>query len=167
MRVRLFNPTDAKLLHKWYHDPSLQKFFRYLPRLGFSVEQLANAPQLLKSFILMADTDEGIVGMATVATVQHPIKIFKYGVLIDPEFQNKQCAYELSKQAIAWAFDVLNADRLYVEVLEEDTRNRELIVKFGFTQEGVMRKAAFHNGIVQDEYIFGLLKNEFKEMRLL
>jgi RimJ/RimL family protein N-acetyltransferase len=49
-----------------------------------------------------------------------------------------------------------------LKVLRTNRIARKLAELFGFTEEGVERKAAIHNGKREDVHIYGLLKTEFE-----
>lgn len=48
--------------------------------------------------------------------------------------------------------------RIFAAVFSENTPSMQLLLKSGFTQEGIFRKAIFKNGVYYDSHIFAKLK---------
>ncbi len=64
-------------------------------------------------------------------------------------------------QAVDYAFDVLELDRITAEVFADNTRSARLLEGVGFVREGVMRESIHRDGQRVDELIFGLLRHEW------
>jgi len=64
-------------------------------------------------------------------------------------------------QAVDYAFDVLDLDRITAEVFADNTRSVRLFEGAGFVREGVMRESIHRDGQRVDELIFGLLRREW------
>ena len=54
--------------------------------------------------------------------------------------------------------------RIDTEVLENNIASQKIILKTGFTQEGVRRKAVHKCGTYLDSNVYGLLKEDWKEL---
>lgn len=71
-------------------------------------------------------------------------------------------AIELLKQYI---FEELNMNRIFLNILEYNTKSIKLFEKMGFIQEGIKRKAIFKNGKYNDLIVYSLLKEEYVNER--
>lgn len=60
-------------------------------------------------------------------------------------------------------FDVWNMNRLWLKVLEHNTRARRLYKKMGFTEEGVQREAIYKNGKYEDYITMSILRREYND----
>jgi len=72
----------------------------------------------------------------------------------------------ISAKAIAavlnYGFNVLNVNRIEASVSVLNIASKNLLLKCGFTIEGVLRQHRYHRGSFVDVYFFSLLKSEFK-----
>jgi ribosomal-protein-alanine N-acetyltransferase len=78
--------------------------------------------------------------------------------------ENKRKGYmsEAVSTIIDYGFDVMNLNRIEACIGPDNEASQCLIKKFGFTQEGFLRKHYIRNGEIQDSLIFSLLKEEYK-----
>jgi len=60
------------------------------------------------------------------------------------------------------AFDGYNANRLWLDVFPSNERARKAYVKAGFTEEGTLREAYFHDGRFRDLVIMSILEKEYR-----
>lgn len=59
-----------------------------------------------------------------------------------------------------WAFNEFSLRRLYAMPLVSNQASRRVLEKVGFQLEGILRQHVCKAGIVQDQAIYGLLRNE-------
>lgn len=64
-----------------------------------------------------------------------------------------------------YGVDVLGLRRVEAKVYEYNVLSMNALRRNGFHQEGVLRKAGFHEGRYWDVLIFGILKDEIEEVR--
>lgn len=64
---------------------------------------------------------------------------------------------------LAYGFEVMQLNRIEAFIGPENVPSLKLIQKFGFTQEGHLRKHYFKNGKYEDSLVFSLLRNEYYE----
>ncbi|MCT2537680.1 GNAT family N-acetyltransferase [Aquibacillus koreensis] len=63
---------------------------------------------------------------------------------------------------IAHGFNVLNLNRIGLEVYSYNERAKRAYEKVGFKQEGTIRQNLYYNGEFHDTIIMGILKSEWK-----
>lgn len=64
------------------------------------------------------------------------------------------------KAVIKYAFEVLKVNRIEAFTSTFNTPSKDLLLKAGFTLEGILRQHRFHRGKYVDVFIFSLLKEE-------
>jgi len=67
---------------------------------------------------------------------------------------------EVTRLVLAWAFDVLGAHRVQLEVLASNSRAINCYLACGFRQEGVRREAELYPDGWKDFIMMGLLRSE-------
>ena len=68
---------------------------------------------------------------------------------------------EAMSAILTYGFTDLGLHRIEADIDPRNTRSRSLLLKLGFTYEGNLRQRYFFRGQFEDEYYFGLLKDEW------
>lgn len=163
--LHAFNAADGPTWHRWYHDKRLENYFRgYIQ--GVTVEQCCNAPFLMKSHILVGTNECGdTVGAASFADTDKILRIFKFGLLVDPDVQYHGYGKVIMEQGLKWAFNTMNAHKVIADFLEQETRLFRGAELSGFKSEGVSRKSVYLNGEFHNETRIAILKDEYEQGR--
>ncbi|MFQ5953189.1 MAG: GNAT family N-acetyltransferase [Candidatus Omnitrophota bacterium] len=83
----------------------------------------------------------------------------------DKEMWHKGLGREALEQLIAYGFENLDLNKIYLYVVEDNERAQKLYKSAGFSKEGVFRKDTFLEGRFKDAVYYGLLKNEFNKRK--
>ncbi len=62
---------------------------------------------------------------------------------------------------IDYAFNQMGANRLWLDVLDDNARAQHIYRKMGFREEGRMRQAMWLNGTFRDLILFSMLASEY------
>lgn len=62
---------------------------------------------------------------------------------------------------IRWLFEERGYDAITAQALAPNTASRALLTRLGFVQEGYLRRAIKDNGVIYDNVLFSLQKDEF------
>lgn len=161
-KIMPFDPSDGVTFFKWYHDPAYGHYFRGFVH-GATLEQCINAPALLRANIRVAVTDkETRIGCVSLAETQPILRVYRLGLLVDKDYQHTGVGKRLLEDGVDWAFNTMNAHKVYVEVLAGDTRVLAGAKSFGFKEEGVLRQNQYLDGALHDEVTLGILRSEYK-----
>lgn len=87
--------------------------------------------------------------------------VAEVGFILASEFHGKGFGTESLKDIARFAFEVQGYRKLTATVTAGNNASRSILQKIGFQQEGTLRKNYFLHGSWQDDWIFGLLKEEF------
>lgn len=80
--------------------------------------------------------------------------------LFDKSFAGKGYMSEALLLFCAYMFAVWPINRLQVNIMSQNIPSIRVVEKCGFTYEGTMRQATFHNGIYHDLRLYSLLRDE-------
>jgi RimJ/RimL family protein N-acetyltransferase len=155
---------DLPLVAEWLNNP---EFFNHAPfpqRSRAELEkQYDNLPSNSKWFIV-EKRDSSRIGFIYHELQGNQLEI---GYALLPSERNKGFGTE----AIAIIIDYLFLTKPIVRVqATTDVRNKpsqQVLEKNGFKREGIIRKADFVRGQWRDEYLYSILKEEWKEPRIL
>lgn len=80
--------------------------------------------------------------------------------LFDLAFSGKGYMTEALRLFCAYMFAVWPINRLQVNVMSDNIASSRVAEKCGFTYEGTMRQATFHNGAYHDLKLYSILRDE-------
>jgi ribosomal-protein-alanine N-acetyltransferase len=66
---------------------------------------------------------------------------------------------------INFGFEEMKLNRIEAFVGPKNEASMKLVKKFGFKHEGVMRQHYNYNGTLEDSLVFGLLREEYEQMK--
>ncbi len=84
------------------------------------------------------------------------------GIWIGIPFHGKGYGTEAVRQIVQYGFDKLQLEKVEAKIFAGNQASRRLFEKVGFQLEGTIRAGAKKRGKLQDEWLFGILKNEFR-----
>ncbi|MGY5464033.1 GNAT family N-acetyltransferase [Citrobacter koseri] len=87
--------------------------------------------------------------------------IAEVGFILASEFHGKGFGTESLKDIARFAFDEHGYRKLTATVTAGNNASRRILHKVGFQQEGTLRKNYFLHGCWHDDWVFGLLREEF------
>ena len=86
--------------------------------------------------------------------------VYEIGWIFNKKYWRQGYAYECCSEVIRYAFDELNAHKVFAEAID-GVKSVGLMKKLGMKQEGIQRKQTRDNdGNWADMYIYGILKEE-------
>jgi RimJ/RimL family protein N-acetyltransferase len=100
-------------------------------------------------------------GIATFYNIDRHNRSLQIGGHIFPDHRNSRKAIKGWNAGIDFAFEMLNMNRVYGEVLETNTGALKLD-DLTMTREGVKRQACYQSGRYLDSVMFGLLREEWE-----
>ncbi len=84
------------------------------------------------------------------------------GYDLDPEHWGQGIMTEAMTAIIDHAFDVMKVNRIEALVSPRNKHSMRLVRALGFRKEGVLREHDFYNGKFTDDYLFALLKRDWR-----
>lgn len=112
-------------------------------------------------FAVREMNSDKLVGILGVTNIDNHNRSFSTASMMDPEERGKGIIGKAREMVFRYMFDEMGMERVWVRVLEDNVSSRRSVEKFGYVQEGVMRKAAWKKGRFKDLIVYALLKEEF------
>ena len=168
MNLRVVEKEDLPLIAEWFNKPEV--FGEYNPLHQMSrteMEKMFENPHDEKLFI--AEKKDGSkIGFITHFHVLHVAgKQLEIGYSLVPNERGKGYCTEAVKIMLDYLF--LSRDAARIQACT-DTRNfasQKVLEKAGFKKEGTMRKYLFIRGELRDSYLYSILRDEWKEPKIL
>jgi RimJ/RimL family protein N-acetyltransferase len=83
------------------------------------------------------------------------------GYWIGEPFWNKGIASAALLAFSDYVFNNFNINRIFANVFEGNPASEKVLIKAGYIKEAVLRKAVFKDGNFLDQYVYGILKEDF------
>lgn len=164
--LRPVEDSDTELFYLGKNDPSVREtlfLFKPCTRTGIK-EEIDNWQKSDENILFTICEKEsnkaiGLTGLFRVDYVSRAAVFFI--AIYDPGFWSKGYGVEATKLLIQYSFDILNLNRLHLHVSVENEKGVKAYKKTGFTIEGTLREAMYHNNEYVDFYVMGLLRKEY------
>lgn len=90
------------------------------------------------------------------------IRSCNMGYWISPEYQQQGIMFSACIKAINQAWSSLNVDKINIRFIGKNVSSMKLAKKLGFLTDGVLRKNILYQGVIEDEIVMSLFRNEWK-----
>lgn len=111
--------------------------------------------------LVMRDKHSG-VPIGFTGFVRSDDEMAEVGFILDPAFHGQGYGFESLHAVCKFAFEKCRMRRLTATVTVGNIGSKKTLEKVGFKQEGVLRENYYLGEVWQDDWIFGLLRKEFK-----
>lgn len=105
--------------------------------------------------------EDTLVGTCTLFSFNFDFHYAETGYELSPTYWRQGITSEAMSAVLTYGFTELDLHRIEADVAPDNTRSKNLLLKLGFTFEGNLRQRYFFRGQYEDEYYFGLLKDEW------
>ena len=159
--------ADTPLYARWVNDPSVRPFLNRPFPVSMDderrrVESLIGAADAVGFSVRVKETSR-LIGRAAIRGI-HPVN--RSGVFTifigEPEFRSQGYGREATALSAIYAMDILNLNRLELEVFAYNSRAVRTYEALGFAREGVRREAKFHDGEYHDAILMAILAREWR-----
>ncbi len=186
MKIKIDNiETERLLLRKYVMDDlddyveyrSNSKYYEFLPgepkknndEYKKSLEKFVKGynkrkePEMTWAIVLKQENK--VVGSISVEKFNEQHKLCEIGWGVSVNYHRKGIAYEAAVALINHLFTNYDLNRIQAFIWQGNKASEALAIKLGFTHEGTNRQARLKNGKFLDILNFGLLRNEWKNLK--
>lgn len=165
MRLRPYKKTDEKYLLKWFDDE--RKFYMWsagIYKYPLDEKQLSKHRQTFEDdengWIFMMLDEVGIpIGHVAIKNVDYKANSAHIGfIVVDPEQRGKGYGKKLVNLITKYAFDILNVDRVTLNVFEVNPVAKKCYEFVGFKVESRKKAMLKYNDEEWDAYF--MIKNK-------
>jgi RimJ/RimL family protein N-acetyltransferase len=165
VNLRIMEKEDIPLYVSWINDPAFYGDYNPLEQTTKAeMEKNYDSAPLEKRKFFIEKKDGTKIGVVNTFPVGELLEI---GYTLIPSERGKGYCTE----AVAIMIDYLFLSRDLVRIqAHTDLRNvpsQRVLSKVGFKKEGVVRKSMFMHGEWRDEYLYSVLREEWKEPKIL
>ena len=165
-QIRDFKNEDVEALLKYANNLAVSKFLRNsfpYPYTKYDAEKWIDFVLKNQNSLSFAIADEKELIGSISAIPYDDVHQFtaEVGFWIGEPFWGKGIVSEALKCFCNYLFSNYNFNRLTANVFEGNSASKRVLEKTGFVLEGTIRKSVFKQNKFFDQYIFGLLKENF------
>ncbi len=166
--LRKVTPETYKEVFTQYSDPEIMSFFGHQSREELVIERdryekgLSTFNKTVLYFHMIEHSSSRVIGSCGFHTVytQHARAEVYYWINKE-EDRRKGYGTEAFAEVLKYGFGEMNLNRIEAFIGPDNVASRKLLDKFGFIEEGRMRKHYFINNEFGDSIMLSLLKEEF------
>ncbi|TKI05320.1 spermidine N1-acetyltransferase [Martelella alba] len=164
IRLRPLEREDLRFVHQLDNNETVMRYWFEEPYEAFvelyDLYEKHIHDQSERRFII--DMNGVGIGLVELVEINHIHRRAEFQILIDPAHQGHGYASIAARLAMDYGFMVLNLNKLYLIVDQENEKAIHIYSKLGFKMEGVLIKEFFVNGkyrntirmcIFQEDYL--------------
>lgn len=175
VQLRPVRRDDLANFLKWFNDPEVTQYLvMYLPMTEMAeekwLEEFATVRAKTEAFFVIEAIEKGNfkpIGTIALGTINPRNHTASFGIAIgEKEYWSNGYGTEAAKLIIDYGFQQLNLHRISSSAKAFNERSVRMHKKLGFRQEGIRRQSDFVNGQYHDLIMFGLLREEWEQLKL-
>lgn len=168
--LRGLRKDDAESYRSWLDNPDVTHFMESgaRPASDKDIEDIyRQAEQSDTVAFIIEDKDGRAIGSCGLYVIQWVCRRADFRIIIgDPSAWGKGIGTEAAELVLAYGFEKLNLETIYLGVNAENTRAIRSYEKAGFIREGIRRKLIYRNGRYYDAIMMSVLREEHDARRL-
>ena len=165
VNLRIVEKEDLPLLAKFLN--ALEVGGEYMPILQQSTAQVERKHDELppeEKWFFIEKKDGSRIGWISHSLIDGSMTI-EYALI--PGARNKGYCTEAVMIMVDYLFLSKGIIRIQAETLAKNLASQRVLEKAGFTKRGIKKKSSFVRGLWQDDIIHGILREEWKEPKIL
>ncbi|MFZ5979943.1 MAG: GNAT family N-acetyltransferase [Candidatus Zixiibacteriota bacterium] len=165
--LRPATDQDIANTYHWFLQSELQSrscrpvLFRTATEAAEAYKKKEKSPDEQK-FMIVRIKDKTPVGTINFFNLNNLNRSTEFGLLIDPDEQQKGYATEAVRILCGYLFNYRGLNKIYAQTSGFNKAAVKLLQKTGFKRDGVLRQHYFHKGEFFDGYVYSLLRFEFE-----
>lgn len=146
-----YRKDNAEVLFLWQTNKKYRSFFRDIDRY-LTFEECLNLPQVMGFEVFVYyDKENNMAGLLTAIDLKWGV--YEMGFMIDKDHEGKGEAREMVFEFIDYLENVRGARKIIGKLLASAERNRNICVRNGFREVGILEKNVFLEGNYEDVVI--------------
>ena len=165
VRLRVLEKEDLPFFTEWNNDPAYAgEFDPFEQRSLAECEKWFAGLRPEEKWFIVEKMDGTKIGQI-ICSPKGPH--YSIGYRIIPNERNKGFCTEAVKIAVDHLFESTDIVRVESEANLKNVASIKVLEKAGFTKEGLIRKSVFINGEWKDGALYSILRDEWKEPKIL
>lgn len=165
MKIRKLEPKDVDGLLEWMRDPDIYPYF-HADFLNMEKEDvlkfIENSKNTTKDYhVAVVNDNDEYLGTVSLKNIDRVVGKAEYAISFCKKAHGTGASMFGTQQILKIAFDELNLNRVYLNVLSENIRANKFYQKCGFIYEGEFKEDIEIHGVIRDLKWYRMLKKEY------
>ena len=164
--IRKFEKSDIPKKVEWINNPANNRFLHYnIPLSVEGTERWFDSHQgETTRYDAVIEADGVPVGTIGLLSIDRKNSKAEYYIAMgETSYKGKGVAKEASKLILAYGFEELGLNRIYLFTEVDNIAAQKLFERVGFKREGILKQDVYSHGAFADRIAYGHLKEEWKE----
>ena len=168
--LRQWNINDIYDIVEGLNNINVSKWLAGAP-FPYTIEEAKSFVQKtidndLYNFAIILKKENKVIGGTQITNISYDNGTAGGGIWINEKYQGNGFGTEAFGARIKYAFEILGLRRLENGYFKGNEKSHQMQLKFGYKDEGIRRKRFLSKatGNLEDEYITGLLKDEWIDL---
>ena len=168
VNLKVMEKEDLPLIAEWFSSPEVFGEYNTLRQMSKTeAEKMFESPLELKTFII-EKKDGNKIGFVSHFYVLHPAaRQLEIGYVLLPSERGKDYCTEAVNIMVDYLFLSKESRRIQAQTDLRNVASQKVLEKVGFKKEGTLRKNFFRRGEWRDTYLYSILREEWKEPKIL
>jgi len=163
LRLRTLEKEDIDFIHRLTNNPDIMSYWfeeAYNSKVKLEEVYMKNKDNNRdRLFVLEKNSEQlGFVALFSINPIHRKAE---FAIMIDPAHQGFGYASQATQLATDYAFTVLNLNKLYLIVDEENEKARHVYQKAGFEIEATLQEEYFVNGSYHNAVIMNMFQRDY------
>ena len=168
IQLRALTKADINKTLVWHNEPIIKEMYsshpfpvnREMEERWYDTILYSNFPTTVLG--IEHQIDNILIGIVLLRNIHQLHRHCEFAIYLgDKNYKGQGLSKEATCAALAFAFDQLGLQRVYLQVLEHNQIAIKLYQKLGFKQEGILRQSVYKDGQFRNELMMSMLKEEF------
>lgn len=167
--LRAIETNDYLVFHKWRNDTQItdmlggNRFFVSTEREKDWVANAINNDRVNLHLVICIANDKP-VGIVNLTSINYLNRNAEFSILIgEKDLQGKSIGLKSTMLMLKHGFEELNLNKIWLTVLEDNSKAIKLYEKVGFKNEGLLRQEVYKNNKFHNMYVMSILKEEYDQ----
>lgn len=168
--LKKIEKEDVQEVFAIYNNDKVFEFCGILPKHNIEnvgkmighFERDYNKKSRIKLGIFLKNENNKLIGIIEAMDFNQKVNMVTIGYFLAEEYWGKGIASEAVSILIKFLFKNVDINRIQAEVMLANKASKRVLLKNGFTKEGLLRQAAFWSGRgIVDLEIFSILRGDY------
>jgi RimJ/RimL family protein N-acetyltransferase len=170
VNLRVVEKEDIPLITEWWNSLEVNGDYEFFPQISKAemekqIEKWSSEPSPFQAKVFLIEKkDESKIGYVTHYPAGRPPEI---GYALVPSERGKGYCSEAAQIMVDYLFLSKDTVRIQAHANVRNVASQRVLEKVGFKKEGIVRKSVFVRGEWRDRYLYSILREEWKEPKIL
>jgi RimJ/RimL family protein N-acetyltransferase len=173
VRLREYRKEDITLKLTYINDPDVLRFLEsgipYPSTFNEELKWFESISAFKDSYRFAVEAiDSGkYIGDCGINSIDWKNSVANVVIFIgDKNYWSKGCGTDAMQMLLSFAFNQINVNKVRLSVYSFNMRAVRSYEKCGFIQEGVLRQEIYRDGQYYDTIVMGILREEYKKLKI-